>query len=121
MIGCWSAEEDALLRQRKDEGLRNEAIAAEMPGRTVAAVKSRWAVLTEGSGAKEARREAWIVRSRERMVQQRNGAEPRRSTQWAPEEVWAERNARMMEPISITGFVFGDPTPSRSALAQRRG
>ena len=38
----WSAEEDAILIQRRQEGLRIEDIVAQLPGRSLQAVHSRW-------------------------------------------------------------------------------
>ncbi|KAM0701232.1 hypothetical protein Q7P35_011593 [Cladosporium inversicolor] len=38
----WTPAEDALLIQMKQDGLRVEEIAAQLPGRTVSAVQGRW-------------------------------------------------------------------------------
>lgn len=38
----WTRAEDALVSQMKQDGLRSEDIAAQLPGRTASAVRNRW-------------------------------------------------------------------------------
>jgi hypothetical protein len=101
MIGrAWTKEDDALLRQWKAEGASNVWIGTKL-GRGENAVRAHWSDLN-------------------RSDRMRSPLSARRHDPRVPDHVWAERDARMSAPISIGGFVLGDPPRGHSALERRK-
>lgn len=106
----WTAQDNALLREWKANGASNGAIAAQL-GRTENAVRAHLSDLNQNERMREAS---------ERAAMGEAASDPRHDPR-VPAEVWAERNARMAAPISIGGFVLGDPPVSHSALGRKLG
>jgi hypothetical protein len=111
-IRSWSPDDVAALRQCKADNISNESIAERL-GRTQNAVRAYWSYLN----LTEARASAARQR-REAASMGAAAAEPRRDPR-VPDDVWAEREARMSAPLSVGAFVLGDPPICRSALGRK--
>lgn len=112
-IRPWSPDDVAVLRQCKADNISNESIAERL-GRTQNAVRAYWSYLNLTEARASAAR-----RRREASAMGAIAAEPRRDPR-VPDDVWAEREARMSAPITISGFVLGDPPRGFSSLERRR-
>lgn len=122
----WTEEEVCRLRELKAQGLTFRQIGDQI-GRTHTATKAHWAKLHKSPEQLRAIQEANSLRRRERRIEAR-GTTKRLSAivkvepkLIVPNDVWAERNARLMaRPVDLTGWVFGDPVFSQSALAKKQ-
>lgn len=108
----WTEEENTILRRMKRDCRPLDEIMARL-GRSRKSVSSHWASLNYTQARREQLAHRRLMNKREK-----NG-ETERSEPSVPPEVWAEREARLSAPITITGFVFGDPPRGFSARERR--
>lgn len=114
----WTPEKDAKLRELKAKGLCYKEIAQQL-GLSVAAVKCHWLYLHLSPAGKRNYLDKHNASRRDRHTAPK--AHYVATPEIVPPEVWAERNARLAAPKTITGWLMGDPDPTRSALAQKQG
>jgi hypothetical protein len=119
--GRWATEETKRLSELVAAGCGRDEIAALL-GRTPGAIEARlrWLQLSETarlrSNAGKVVREAKI---RAGELERRNYVHNTRGSPRVPEQLAADREARYSAPLSISGFVLGDPPAGYSALDRK--
>jgi len=122
----WSEEDIRGLRELKAAGLTFRQIGNRI-GRSCGATKARWYILNESKEERLHRQEMHKLTRRkwkqETRVIARRLSEVVKPEQRpiVPQEVWAERNARLAAaPVDLTGWILGDPPRGFSSLEGRR-
>jgi hypothetical protein len=109
----WSDEDDQTRLAMVREGVPYKDIAAKL-NRTIAAVKSRvrytGMTIEERAATRRARlkNEQPVIRMKIDHVTERAPS--------IPDEVWDDRNRRLMAQRSLTAMLCGDPEPGRVRL-----
>jgi hypothetical protein len=110
----WTPEQDAQLLELRSQGLQYRKIS-QILGRSVDALDRRHRLLIMSDAARaEMREHKNELRRVNRMHKER--AAPIN----IPEDVWAERNARITAPRTVSASLLGDPPPGYSALDRKR-
>ena len=119
---AWTEEEDQELHRLKGIGCSWAEIGQELT-RHPSSCRSHYQFITESPEKHELRLQR--ARKFKKRARQRNallGTTAKGYTTESivvPAELWADRDARLIEPRPLSAWLMGDPCPSRSALAQR--
>lgn len=109
-------EEDAVVDQMRKDGMTWKEIG-EALGKPYYSVKNRYFTSRMTPEQRDRRRLKKYINWREHRKEPDNYVVVPPAV--VPPEVWAERNERLAQPLSLTAWFFGDPPLIRSALAQR--
>lgn len=112
----WTPEEEQRLRGMMANGWTTKAAAVELD-RTHKSVATHWTEMNYSVQRMARKREHDNLKRREAKSV---GVDQTRGISRVPDEVWAEREARLAAPVSLTGAVFGDPPAGFSALGRKR-
>jgi hypothetical protein len=117
----WTEQEDAILREKRQQGVEFKYIAASMPGRSLHSCRQRYKWLSADDDGKKSMRA--VQREKRQLAFEASGKRkipPRaNSLSVMPLQVFVDRAARAAAPRTITQVLFGDPPQGFSALDRR--
>lgn len=110
----WTPEQDAQLMELRSQGLQYRKIS-QILGRSIDALDRRHRLLIMSDAARAEMREH---KNELRRVNRTHN--DRAAPINIPNDVWAERNARLTAPRTVSASILGDPPPGYSALDRKR-
>lgn len=124
---AWTTELDSQLLALRAQGMPYPQIVPIL-GKSLHACRSRHTFLSKTPEQLRAIKDRKNARARLEHYEKfgiRRGSQYRRVEETkpilVPDDVWAERNARLATIPTIGQLLLGEPHPSRSALAQKMG
>lgn len=114
---AWTEDEKKHLEKLRAQGLTFSQISERLR-RTRTGCKCQWRIMNMKPWQERAHKERRNARLRQRYHEEGLRVEDR-VTVVVPPDVWAERNARLIAPRTISGMILGDPPVGFSALDMR--
>lgn len=114
----WTDEDTQTLIAMQAAG-RSHAEIGRAVDRTGASCKEKWRWIRRSAEIMDARRERTNGARREKRQSESTNIFRAVVKQTAPDQLFIERERRMMAPRSLTGFLCGDPAPGFSALDRK--
>jgi hypothetical protein len=115
----WTRDEDALLLQLKDEGLLRIEIVKRLDGRTIQGIDERYKTLRLRRGEKMRANGRPRKSLPSAIAQAAPDVGPHRAVSSSILAADQDLRSRISER-GLTGGMFGDPAPGRSALDLKR-